>query len=369
MREKRIAVIINGGVVGGHFNQGIPALVELLGHLSERYDLTVYQCAKPESAERPSRPFLVRTFGRKLIGPTLLLRLLGDHMHRPYALIHGLWASSGHLAVFAARLLRLPAVVSLLGGEVANVPEIAYGGLADDRQVRRLKRICERAAAVVTLSQFQDAKLQEVHRVATSVVPLGVDIRKFAFRERPIELPCQFIHVANLTAVKDQETLVRAFAILRSRIDCRLTIVGPDYLQGRLHRFVESMNLSDAVTFTGPVPHTALPEYYGKAHILLHTSLYESLGVVALEAMASGVVVCGTAVGILADLAGKACLAVAPRDSAGLANGVSSLLADPSELARLRRSAREWVTRHSIESTASDYSRIYEDKISAWIGR
>jgi glycosyltransferase involved in cell wall biosynthesis len=175
--------------------------------------------------------------------------------------------------------------------------------------------------------------------------------------------------VANLTEVKDQRTLIETFAILHAQIDCHLTIVGPDYLQGEVHRLVDSKGLGGAITFTGPVRHTELPSYLERAHVLLHTSLYESLAVAVLEAMASGVVVCGTAVGILSDLNGLACLAVAPGDSLGLAASVLRLLADRNELARIRHNAREWTERHSIDSTASAYSRIYEQSIDAHVVR
>jgi glycosyltransferase involved in cell wall biosynthesis len=366
--RKRIAVITHGGIIGGDFNQGVPALVELFGRLGERYDITVYQAARPESPA-PARPFAVRTFGRRLANPRLFLALLRDHTRHPYELVHGLWGGSGYIAVWAARLLRVPSVVTLLGGEVANLPEIAYGGLTDKRKARRLEHVCDRATTVVTLSRFQDAKLKEVHAVDSSVVPLGVDTQRFAFQDRPIEVPCQFIHVANLTEVKDQTTLIKTFALLRARIDCRLTIVGPDHLGGELHRLVDSMGLNRDVTFTGAVRHAELPRYFERADVLLHTSLYESLAVVALEAMASGVVVCGTAVGILSDLNGVGCLAVAPGDSVELAQGVLRLLADPKELARMRHRAREWIAEHSIDATASAYSRIYEDSIDAHIGR
>jgi glycosyltransferase involved in cell wall biosynthesis len=363
--RRRIAVICPGGIIGGDFNQGVPALVELFGRLSERYDLTVYQAARPDSTDHPARPFDVRTFGHRLAKLWLFLALLRDHMRCPYELIHGLWAGSGYIAVWAARLLNVPSVVSLLGGEVANLPEIAYGGLTDRSQTRRLKQVCDRATAIVTLSRFQDAKLKEVHAVDSTVIPLGVDTRKFAFRDRPIESPCQFIHVANLTEVKDQATLIKTFAILRARIDCHLTIVGPDHLQGQLHKLVNSMGLDSEVTFTGPVRHAELPRYLERAQVLLHTSLYESLAVAALEAMASGVAVCGTAVGILSDLNGVGCLAVKPGDAVGLAQGVLRLLGDPKELARMRHKAREWIANHSIDATASAYIRTYEEGINA----
>ena len=153
----------------------------------------------------------------------------------------------------------------------------------------------------------------------THTIPLGVDPQKFSFGTPKPGPPFKFLHVANLTEVKDQATLIRAFDLIRKEIDSHLTVVGPDYLNGQLQKLVAALGLTNHVTFTGPIPNIELPSSYRDAHFLLHSSLYESEAVVVLEAMSCGVAVCGTAVGILADLHEKCCLAARPRDYQGLA--------------------------------------------------
>lgn len=57
--------------------------------------------------------------------------------------------------------------------------------------------------------------------------------------------------------------------------------------------------LHDAVEFAGRVEHEKLPPYYCAADVVVLPSHYESFGLVALEALASGTPVVATAVGAM----------------------------------------------------------------------
>src|SRR5579872_5061972 len=56
-----------------------------------------------------------------------------EHRRRPFDVLHAFWATeSGLLAAMAGRVLLIPTVVSLAGGELVALPEIDYG----DQRVR-----------------------------------------------------------------------------------------------------------------------------------------------------------------------------------------------------------------------------------------
>jgi glycosyltransferase involved in cell wall biosynthesis len=103
-----------------------------------------------------------------------------------------------------------------------------------------------------------------------------------------------------------------------------------------------------------------MPEYFHAADFLIVTSLYESQSSVALEAMCCGTLVCGTHVGILADLSGMACLTVKPRDYNSLARTIIDLSKDKERQNILRRNARQWSEEFDHTWSANQYKQIFD---------
>ena len=97
----------------------------------------------------------------------------------------------------------------------------------------------------------------------------------------------------------------------------------------RCPQLLKELGIQEHVTFTGELGQSDLPKYFDNAHILLHTARFETGCAVIQEAMASGVAVCGTEVGILADIGERYALMVHPQDSEGLAEKIISLVNNP----------------------------------------
>lgn len=222
-------------------------------------------------------------------------------------MLHAFWATeSGLLAALAGRLLGIPTLVSLAGGELVGLRDIDYG---DQRHLwERLKvRASLRLASAVTAgSALLVARAGgEVSGNRLYRAPLGVDLRLFTPDARRAGGGARLIHVATLTRVKDQATLLRAFAGLRQRRrDASLEIVGSGPLRAELERMVHALDLTDAVQFRGELDHAALPEAYRSADGFVLSSRHEAQGMVALEAAACGLPVAGTSVGVLPELTG-----------------------------------------------------------------
>jgi glycosyltransferase involved in cell wall biosynthesis len=193
------------------------------------------------------------------------------------------------------------------------------------------------------------------------IIPYGAAEMFFCgpSRQAPAR-PVRLLHVGDLNHVKDQETLLRAFQIVTRKIDSRLTIAGRDLLDGRIEKLAGEMGIRDKVRFLGHVHHELLPPLYCDADFLLHTSLYEAQGVVISEACAAGSVVCGTRVGLVADLEGRCAVASAPGDPEGLAEAVIALVEDPVRWGNIRSAARAWAMQHDAAWTAREFSRLYQ---------
>ena len=169
--------------------------------------------------------------------------------------------------------------------------------------------------------------------------------------------------VSRLMPRKGQDVLIRALAAVRRRVpDAALLIVGGGPARGSLQRLAASTGVADAVIFTGSVPWTSLPAYYGAGDVFampcrsrLRGLDVEGLGIVFLEAAACGLpVVAGDSGGAPDALAdGVTGRLVDGRSVVKVAETVTGLLEDPA-LARLMGDrGREWVRREwSWESSA-----------------
>ena len=71
----------------------------------------------------------VRNIGAGHTTPRAVRSICAQHAQRRFDLLHALWSGSpGLVAVTAARLLRIPSVVHVAGGELLALRDIGYGG-------------------------------------------------------------------------------------------------------------------------------------------------------------------------------------------------------------------------------------------------
>lgn len=108
------------------------------------------------------------------------------------------------------------------------------------------------------------------------------------------------MHISNFRPIKRLGDVVRIFARVREKIDARLVLVGDGPEYSRTRELVESLGLADVVRYVGVVE-DVMP-LLRAADLLLLPSETESFGLVALEAMASGVPVVASDVGGLPEV-------------------------------------------------------------------
>ncbi len=160
------------------------------------------------------------------------------------------------------------------------------------------------------------------------VIHSGIDAARFAGAQRASESDAAMIGtVAHLEARKGHRYLLEAARILKER-GCRfkLALAGDGPLKPALEDMVRSLALGEEVTFFGFV--SDVPKFLAAIDIFVLPSLYEGLGVAALEAMAAGKAVVASRVGGLADLVddSKTGFLVPPGDAGALAEALAKLL-------------------------------------------
>ncbi len=381
MIRRRLAIFSPGGIGGGAFAQGLPALGSLVAGLASAFDVTFYSLAPVDPRFTPP--------GYRLRAPSAAVdtvagagagalrgvrwaemtrRFVTDHLGARYDRMLSFWGYPvGAVAVGLSRTLRVPAAVMLLGAETADVPALGYGHLGRPVSRRLVIETCRRAAALVAVSRYQlDALAAHgFARPDAQVVPIGAEADLFPFepssgsaRARTPQL--KILNVGNLTAVKDQATLLRAFALLRGRIDARLRIVGEGSLRGELEATIRALGIADAVEMTGAVPFATMPDHYRWADMFVLTSLSEGQNRSLTEAAMCGVLQVGTPVGHLADLGDAAAVLVRAGDPANVADRIVAIAGDDTGWRRRVSAASAWAGAHDMDWTVDRMTEIVE---------
>jgi L-malate glycosyltransferase len=118
--------------------------------------------------------------------------------------------------------------------------------------------------------------------------------------EKSSDAQLTLMHISNFRPLKRTDDVVRIFARVRESLDVRLVLVGDGPEYGRTRDLVETLGLADFVRFVGVVDDVV--PLLAAADVLLLPSETESFGLVALEAMASGVPVVASDVGGLPEV-------------------------------------------------------------------
>lgn len=361
-----IAVVGTGPVGTGQFAEGIPALAACLEELSSDFSITVYSLLKPDtSAVNPRLRLRFLPFRTPLLGLDLLLlaaMILWDARRRRVDLFHAIGSlPAGHVCTRLAKLLRIPCLVSLHAEEVARLSDCDFGDLRSRKKHRINARVCRRADVLTALTRFQAEGLADIGIPPTTaeVLPFCVDLARFPFTRKALSPPYVFLHVAYSHPVKDIDTLLETFRRVSDQCDCRLIIIGHGHRNGRTAALIEKHALSNIVEIIEPVSNMALRQHYARAHFLLHTSRYESQGVVFNEAMASGVVVCATRVGLAADLGDEHCITAPPGDAAGLARAILGVIRGPERYVHLCTQAYAWSGVHDLRWMVEQHKNLY----------
>ena len=238
---------------------------------------------------------------------------------------------------------RRPLAVTVWGSDV--VPRVAESSA--EREAKR--EALARADLVCAASEFLRLRTLEYceHDTRVEVVPFGVDLTRFHPSPRPVSEPV-IGFVKHLLPQYGPGVLVEAMqTVARALPAARLVLVGRGASAPELRAQVAELGLQDRVEFRGWVPQDQLPELLRSFSVFAMPSLFESFGVAAVEAQATGIPVVASRVGgipeVIAD--GETGLLVPPSNSRALADALVGLLADGELRKRLGRAARERAAR------------------------
>jgi glycosyltransferase involved in cell wall biosynthesis len=257
--------------------------------------------------------------GTRLYLPDRRLREVTDGRGRGDVLIVTGWESPAYLrALLRAR--RRDVATVLFYESTAQSHRFGIGPVAWARSWA-----LRAADAVLTPGSAATAAVRAMgvpaERVVTGVNV--VDVAAFAEAARRLRAARQpghaFLYVGQLILRKNVEGLLRAFAQMAHRSDT-LTVVGDGPLRGSLEAVAATCGITDRVTFTGHVDGEDLLRSYAHSDTFVLPSTEEVWGLVANEALASGLhAVVSRRCGVAADIAHMPGVHLTDPDSGSLA--------------------------------------------------
>jgi N-acetyl-alpha-D-glucosaminyl L-malate synthase BshA len=217
-----------------------------------------------------------------------------DILHVHYAIPH---AAGAYLARQMLGADRIKLVTTLHGTDITLVgQEPSYFPIT--------KFLIEQSDAVTAVSGFLRDETVRVFGGGRDieVIPNFVDARLYT-PQRDENVRARFaapaekllVHASNFRKVKNPRAVVEVFARVAAIVPSRLLLIGDGPEMPSVREDLAARGLLDRVTFLGAV--TGLEDLLPACDLLLLPSLHESFGLVALEAMACGVVPLATSRG------------------------------------------------------------------------
>ena len=273
-------------------------------------------------------------------------------------------------------------------GEMKNRVARSDDERAGPARLEGERHILERADRVVVATMAERTQLRFLYKADARkmvTIPPGVDTSHFY--PIPPDEAKQYIglkpedrmilFVGRIEPLKGIDTLIQAMSCLDLREHQRpvhLAIIGgePNARQeelteemARLKKLCDDLAVGQTVVFLGKRGQDTLPYYYSAAEAVVMPSLYESFGMVALEAMACGTPVIASEVGGLGYLVQNEVTGYTIPDSDPqlLCRRLSDLLNDAHEREALGKHAAGYARGFAWEKIAERIVSVYQELI------
>ena len=270
-------------------------------------------------------------------------------------------------------------------GEMKNRVARSEDERAGEDRLIGVRQVLGRADRIVVATLAELTQLRFLYRANDRklvVIPPGVDTSHFY--PIPADEAKQYIglkpdnrmvlFVGRIEPLKGVDTLIQAMSCLglnEAHQPVHLAIIGgepdvtPENMSAemtRLQKMCDDLCMGGMVVFLGKRGQDTLPYYYSAAEVLVMPSLYESFGMVALEAMACGTPVIASEVGGLGYLVqdGATGYTIPDSDPEALCNKLSGLLGDAHLRETMGLHAAEYALDYAWANIAAQIVDVYK---------
>jgi D-inositol-3-phosphate glycosyltransferase len=273
-------------------------------------------------------------------------------------------------------------------GEMKNRVARADSERANKERLDGERQVLRRADRIIVATLAERTQLRFLYRADDRkmvTIPPGVDTSHFY--PIPADEAKQFIglepedrmilFVGRIEPLKGVDTLIQAMSCLNLaglHRPVHLAIIGgepnvqPEDMSdemSRLQKMCDELCVGGMVLFLGKRGQDTLPYYYSAAELLVMPSLYESFGMVALEAMACGTPVIASEVGGLGYLVqdGVTGYTIPDSDPEALCDKLSRLLGDAHLRETMGLGASQYALDYAWEKIAAQMIAVYSELV------
>lgn len=219
---------------------------------------------------------------------------------------HFVW-SSGYVGMKLKEEYKAPLVITGHGYDIYKLP------FTSESWKNQVEKILNSADVVTTVSEYNRDFVDKLDVDMSKVRVIGNGFSSELFypqdKTKLRQKLCVdsdskvCVSVGNLKEIKGQDILIKAIKVIVDKgEDVQCFIVGDGAQYKALKKLVSKLELQNNVFLLGVKPHYEVKDYIGMADIFVIPSRQESASVVLLEALACGVGVVGTRVGIVPEV-------------------------------------------------------------------
>lgn len=301
-----------------------------------------------------------------------------------YDVIHAHDWLAGYVANDLHRRYGIPLVATLHATESGRMGGSVHSSQLSERIHIAEQHLAWEADQIIVCSEFMRDEIKKGLKAPEDriiVIPNGVEIiESLTFRQRQQDLegfrrkwqpedgPLIFF-VGRLVWEKGPDLLVSAMAdVLQVFPVARAVIAGHGPYRDHLLHQIRDLRLQERVQLAGFISDKERDYLYAVADLAVFPSRYEPFGIVALEAMVTGIPVVISAVGGLQDVVadGVTGLRVTPGSAEALAQAILQTLVNPQEAAERAKIAQKTVkSQYNWDHIASRTVDVYEHLVRA----
>lgn len=280
-KNKHIVILTPGFPENEADTTCIPALqiyVKALREISD-YEITVVSVHKPfKNTFYRWNEIPVYAIGGSAFFSKILLwkKVYGTlkqiHREKPITVLHSFWLGEcAFIGYWFSKNNHIKHLTTLMGQDVLK-----------GNVYTRILPLKEKQ--LITLSNYQNDVFYENYKIKTKIIPWGICPEDF---HHSTEKTIDIIGVGYLNKLKNHELFIDIIYCLNQERPIKSVLIGDGVLKEKLQEKIRQLQLEKVVELKGELSNGETLKYLSQSKILLHTSNYESFGLVFAEALQS----------------------------------------------------------------------------------
>jgi glycosyltransferase involved in cell wall biosynthesis len=202
--------------------------------------------------------------------------------------------------------------------------------------------------------------LKEKKSEKYKIIYNGIDIEKFSManklEKRIVDNDYPVLcMIASFTDQKDQDTIVRALELVNKKVN--MIFIGDGYRKEHVVKMTRKLNTKHEYFFLGV--RNDVPQILKEVDIMIHSTKWEGFGLVAVEAMASGLPIIYSDVPGLKEVMGNVGFPFPVGNEVELARIIEEVLENDNIKKKQREIGKMRANKFSIDRMACEYYELY----------